>query len=129
MPRGGGGVRVEGLSGVVRDLQRLGLEVDDLKDAFAKVASEGAARVAARIPRRSGRLAGDVRGNRAKSKAVVAVGRSSIPYAAPINYGWPKRGIEAVQFMQKGDQEMQPIAVTRLEEEIEAAIRRKGLSR
>ena len=58
------GVRVEGLRNVTRALRGLGLDVADLKDAFAAVSALGAQKVAARIPRRSGRLAGTARGNR-----------------------------------------------------------------
>jgi hypothetical protein len=122
-----GGVRVEGLTKVTRALKGLGLDVDDLKDAFATIADEAVERVKRYVPHRSGRLAGDVRGNRAQSKAVVRAGRASIPYAGPVNYGWPARGIEPAEYMQKGDQEMQPIAVRRLEEEIEHRIRIRGL--
>lgn len=123
------GFRVEGLRAVVRDLQRLGADVDDLKAAFSSIASEGA-HVASRLaPRKSGRLAGDVRGNRAKAKAVVTVGRASVPYAGPINYGWPQRGIKASEFLQRADEHMQPVAVQRLETEINRAITRRGLNR
>lgn len=122
------GFKVEGLNAAVRDLQRFGLEVEDLKQAFSTIAAEGA-RVAARhAPRRSGRLAGDVRGNRAKSKAVVAAGRASVPYAGPINYGWPSRNIAASGFMQKADEEMQPYAIARLEEEINRQIKKRRLA-
>ena len=121
------GYRVQGLSTVVRDLQALGAEVDDLKDAFAKIASEGAEVAAQHAPRKSGRLAGDIRGNRAKSKAVVTAGRASVPYAGPINYGWPKRNISAAGFMQKADEEMQPRALQMLEDEINQSARRRGL--
>lgn len=123
------GLQVQGLTAVVRDLQQLGLEVDDLKDAFSKIAAEGARVASLYAPRRTGRLAGDIRGNRAKSKAVIAAGRSSVPYAGPINYGWPKRGIAASGFMQKADQQMQPVAIQRLEDEINRIIRVKGLNR
>ena len=123
----GGGVRVEGLTKVTRALKGLGLDVDDLKEAFATIATEAVDCVKQHVPRRSGRLAEDVRGNRAQSKAVVRAGRASVPYAGPINYGWPARGIEPAEYMQKGDQEMQPIAVSRLEEEIEHRIRVRGL--
>ena len=122
------GYRVEGLNAAVRQLQALGLEVDDLKAAFSQVAAEGA-RVASReAPKRTGRLSRDVRGNRAKSKAVVTAGRASVPYAGPINYGWPARNIRANQFMQRTDEVMEPRAVQLLEQEINRQIRRKGLS-
>jgi hypothetical protein len=120
--------RVTGLTAVVRDLIALGVEVDDLKDAFANIAREGAAAAAAHAPRRSGALAGDIRGNRAKSKAVITAGRVSVPYAGPINYGWAAHGIQASGFMQKADAEIQPYALQQLEADINAAIRRRGLA-
>lgn len=121
------GFYVTGLSGVVRALLELGLEVDDLKDAFSSIADEAAGKAAGFAPKRTGRLAGDIRGNRAKSKAVVTAGRASIPYAGVINYGWARHGIEPNGFMQKTDEVMQPVAIRRLEEEINRQIARRGL--
>ena len=122
-----GGVRVEGLAKVVRQLKAFGLEIDDLKTAFATIATEAAAAIVRHTPKRSRRLAGNVRGNRAQSKAVVRAGGAAVPYAGPINYGWAARGIEPVHYMQKGEEEIRPKAVTRLEAEIETQITRKGL--
>ncbi len=122
------GFTVQGVTAVVRDLQALGLGVDDLKDAFSSLASEGAEIAASHAPNLTGRLRGSVRGNRAKSKAVVIAGRSAVPYAAAINYGWPRRGIAASGFMQKASEEMEPKAIDRLEAEINHTIRRKGLT-
>lgn len=121
------GFRVEGLSSVVRSLTRMGVEVEDLKAAFSAIAAEGAARAARYAPRRAGRLAADIRGNRAKSKAVITAGRTSLPYAGPINYGWPARNIQPASFMQSADADMQPIAVQMLETEINRQIKLKGL--
>jgi hypothetical protein len=122
------GFRVEGLTAVVRGLQALGAEVEDLKAAFSAIAAEGAEKAAGFAPKRSGRLAGNVRGNRAKSKAVVAAGGATVPYAGAINYGWPRHGIQASGFMQKADQAMEPVAINRLEEEINRQIRQRGLN-
>lgn len=121
------GFKVQGLSQVVRDLKALGLDVDDLKGAFSKIAAEGAEKAAAHAPRRSGRLAGSLRGNRAQSKAVVTAGGASVPYAGPINYGWPARGITGSGFMQRADEEMQPRALAMLEDEINRRIKARGL--
>lgn len=122
------GFKVEGLNKLTRDLQALGLDVDDLKDAFSTIAAEGAELAARYAPRRTGMLAGSVRGNRAKNKAIVSAGRARVPYAGPINYGWPARGIAAAGFMQKADQAMQPKALAQLEIEINRAITRRGLA-
>lgn len=121
-------VKVENLRETIRDLEALGLEVGDLKDAFSTIAREAAAVIARTAPRVSGRLAGGVRGNRAKSKAVVAAGGAAVPYAGAINYGWRSRNIKPAHYMQSADTQYAPIAVRRLEEEIDHQIRRKGLS-
>lgn len=122
------GFKVQGLNGVVRALQQMGLEVEDLKDAFAKIAQQGAEKAADAAPKKSGRLAADIRGNRAKSKAVVTAGRVSVPYAGPINYGWPSRNIAPAGFMQTADEQMQPIALRLLEDDINTKLREKGLT-
>lgn len=121
------GFYVSGLTAVTRALLEIGFEVDDLKGAFSSIADEGARQAASFAPKRTRTLAGDVRGNRAKSKAVVTAGRASVPYAGPINYGWARHGIEPSGFMQKADQAMQPFALKRLEEEINKQIARRGL--
>lgn len=122
-----GGVRVEGLTRVIRDLQALGLEVDDLRDAFGSIASEGARLASSFAPVRTGRLAASVRGNRAKNKAVVSAGKARTKYAGAINYGWPARNIKPSLFMQRADKVMQPRALKELEDAIEKKITEKGL--
>ncbi|KRB73080.1 hypothetical protein ASE01_20100 [Nocardioides sp. Root190] len=121
-------IRIDGLNGVVRDLIAMGLEVEDLKGAFSEIARFGAIVAARHAPRRTGRLAGDIRGNRARNKAVVAAGRTAVPYAGPINYGWAARGIQASGFMQRADDELQPYALRVLEQNINASIRARGLA-
>lgn len=120
--------RIDGLNGVIRDLVAMGLEVDDPKDALSEIARFGAIEAARFAPKQSGRLARDIRGNRAKAKAVVAAGRVSVPYAGPINYGWALHGIRTSGFMQKADKAVQPYALRRLEADINASIRRRGLA-
>lgn len=121
------GYRVDGLYQVVGALIAIGLEVDDLKSAFSSIADTGAQLAARYAPRRTGALAADIRGNRAKSKAVVTAGRVSVPYAGPINYGWAAHGIEPNGFMQRADADMRPFALKRLEDEINTQIRKRGL--
>lgn len=122
-----GGVRIDGLSAVVRALLELGLEVEDLKGAFSAISSRGARVAASLAPKLTGRLSGDVRGNRSRSKAVVTAGRASVPYAGPINYGWARHNIEANGFMQRTDKVMLPFALRQLEREINSQIARRGL--
>lgn len=121
------GLKVSGLTAVTRALLEMGLQVDDLKDAFSDIADQGARVAAQNVRSRTGRLAGDIRGNRARSKAVVTAGRVSVPYAGPINYGWAAHNIDPQGFMQKADVAMQPYSLRRLEDEINRQINRRGL--
>lgn len=121
------GVRVEGLNKAVRALVHLGADVEDLKDGFAAIATKGAEIASNLAPKRSGKLAGTVRGNRAKNKAVVTAGRAKVKYAGPINYGWSRRGIRANRFMQRADEQLQPQAVEMLETSLRKAISDAGL--
>lgn len=112
------GVRVEGLSSVVRNLQRMGVEVEDLRDAFARIAEEVKPDYQSVTPVKSGALRADYRTSKTKGKANLYVGRASIPYAGPINYGWPARNIAPRNFVARGDEIAAPKASRSLEEEI-----------
>ena len=120
-------VRVTGINEVVVALGSLALYAEDQKDSFGEIARQGAVLASRYAPKVSGRLAADVRGNRAKSKAVIAAGRTTVPYAGPINYGWARRGISPSLFMQRADTELQPYALRRLEQDLNSKIRSKGL--
>jgi len=92
-------VRVEGARRLVRTLREFGDAIEDLKDANAAAAAMVADDARAAAPKRTGRLAGSIRGNRAAGKAVVAAGGAKVPYAGPIHWGWPKRNIAANRFI------------------------------
>ena len=121
------GVQIEGLARVVRDLQRLGLDVDDLKGAFGDIARLGANVASSFAPRRTGTLAASIRGNRAKGRATVSAGGGRLAYAGVINYGWAARGIAAAGFMQRADDAVAPKAPDLLIKAINQAIVTRGL--
>lgn len=121
-------MRISGLNEVVRGLQKAGVEVADLKAAFKAISSEGAAIAAALAPKRTGRLAGNIRGSTAKNKAVITAGGARVPYAAVVNYGWPARNIGASGFMQAADMRLRPTAVRDIEQALNSALARVGLT-
>lgn len=94
-----GTVRVDGLRRIRADLRRAGEDTQDLKDANAAVAALVAREAAPRAPKRTGRLAGSGRGNRAVGRATVTWGGAAVPYAGPIHWGWTARGIEPQPFI------------------------------
>ena len=119
-------VTITGLNKTVRHLRELGVEVDDLKDVFQAIAIEAAAVIRPGVPVRSGRMLGTLRPNRAQNRAVVTMGRASVPYAPVINYGWPRRHIIGQRFMQRADR-YRDRWVSMVEQGIDDAIKRKGL--
>lgn len=120
-------VRVDGLRQLVKELEGLGVDVADLKDAFGAIANRGAEVARGFTPKRTGRLAGTSRGNRSKNKAVVTVGKASAPYAKVINYGWPAHNIRPSDFARKTDEVMEPVAVTEITNSLQQIIRKRGL--
>jgi len=122
-------IKVTGLAQLTRDLKNLGIDMEDLKTAMAKIADLGAQAAAGHAPKRSGALAGSIRGNRAKNKAVVSAGRGpTSEYAGVINFGSPARGIPAQHFMQRADADISPRVVPMLTADIDRLIRDKGLT-
>lgn len=89
------GIRVEGAANLRRTLRRAGDDLADLKEAHGAAAAIAGSRARGTAPRRSGRLAANVRWSGAAATATVRVGSSTVPYANPIHWGWPKRGIAA----------------------------------
>lgn len=117
-------VRVAGLPALRRSMRQLVGNVDDLKAANAAVAALVAAAAAARAPVRSGRLAGSVRGNRAVSRAQVKAGGAALPYAGPVHYGWPARGIEPQPFITDAAQDTEPAWLALYESAVADAVDR-----
>lgn len=103
------GVQIEGLNTLVRTLNRAGEDISDLKDAHARAGEVVARQAAASAPRRSGALAASVRPARQARRARVQAGKASVPYAPPIHWGWPTRGIEAQPFVSEAAQATEPV--------------------
>lgn len=101
-------VQVEGARQLRATLAKAGVDLADLAEANAKVSGYVAQQAAAKAPRKSGRLAASVRGNRAKSQAVVRTGGASVPYAGPIHWGWPARHIPANTFVVDAAHDTEP---------------------
>jgi hypothetical protein len=121
------GVYVSGLREITRGMEAAGVDVDDLKDVMGRIAAEAADVMAPFIPVKTGALRASARGNRAKGKAVVTIGKARVPYAATIQWGWPARHIRAAGFVEKTDRVMQVRAVQMLEDGWNQIAQRHGL--
>ena len=124
-----GFVQVDGLRPLLRDLERAGADVEDMKDGMSEIADYFAdyAQRPSVLPRKSGRLANTARGNRAKGSARVTIGRASVPYAGPIVYGWPRRNIRPSGALEKMDREANSVGFDMLEQAVETVMRKNDL--
>jgi hypothetical protein len=89
-------VQVVGLRALFRDLNRMSdPRAGELTRAMAAAGRAAAEPVAEAVrsayPSISGRLAGTVRVTGSRSGAAVRVGRKTVPYAGPVDFGgWPE---------------------------------------
>jgi hypothetical protein len=91
-----GGFDVRGADELRRTLARAGDELGDLSAVNRRVGDLVAGQARALAPHRSGQLAGTVR---ATAAAAVVNLTATAPYAGPIHWGWPARGIPAQPFL------------------------------
>lgn len=97
-PRPDVAVRVEGLRSLRSDLRAISRGADrELGRATKEVANRVIVPTARReAPRVTGRLAARTVAGVRGDKTVI---RNPLPYAAPIHWGWPGRGIEPSPFI------------------------------
>jgi hypothetical protein len=93
------GIRVEGAANLRRTMRKAGEDLGALQAAHAAAGAIAGRRAQADAPKRSGRLASNVRWSGTKTAAVIRVGGARVPYAGPIHWGWPRRHISAHPFV------------------------------
>lgn len=123
-----GMVEIEGARRLRSTMRRAGLDLEDLKAAHARAAQIASNAAAARAPVRSGTLAGTVRSSGTKTAGIVRAGFARVPYAGPIHWGWPARGIPANTFITDAAQDTETVWLAIYEKAVESAIDQiKGL--
>lgn len=122
------GVTITGLRETVRNLERLGVSVEDLKDAFTSIAQEVVQDAGQLVPVKSGALKATIRPARTKNKAVVRAGTAGVPYAAVINYGWPGHNIAATGFLTTPANTDLQAKADQIEDNLRDLIRRHNLT-
>lgn len=119
------GVRITGLRETVRDLERLGVSVEDLKDAFGDISRDVAADASRIVPVATGSLQASIRPARNKNKAVVRAGTARVPYAGVINYG--RDGLSGTQFLTRPANEDPQGKARRIQQNLDDLIRKYDL--
>lgn len=98
-----GGVKIEGLASVQRQLRKMSEDVDYQAQEFLATNKAIASAVAGDskkfVPVLSGALAASLREAATKKSARVKAGGGAVQYAGPIHFGWPARRIKPQPFI------------------------------
>lgn len=106
--RSAGTVRVDGVKNLRRTMKKAGDDLADLKEAHRESADIAATGARPLVPVRSGALAASLRSTGTKTAGIIRSGGARVPYAGPIHWGWPSRGIAPQPFMATGAEETEP---------------------
>lgn len=145
MADGTAGVYVSGLREVNRSLEKAGVDVAELKTVMGGIAAEATRVMQPFIPAgKTGNLRQSARGNKAKGKAVVTIGKARVPYAGAIQWGWGKQhsnykhgryarkgtrgGYKGAHFIEKTDDVMETRVAQMLEDGWADIAERHGLA-
>ena len=99
----GKALMVVGQKRFIQTMRKAGADMDDLKEVNREAAQIALPAVRNLTPRgKTGRLAGSLRVGATQRAGVIRAGSKAVPYAGPINYGWPARRIKPRLFVNNG---------------------------
>ncbi|WP_033493516.1 hypothetical protein [Bifidobacterium biavatii] len=100
---------VVGQKRFVQTMRKAGADMTELKGVNRQAADIALPAVKALVPKgKSGKLARSVRAGATKRAGVIRAGKSTVPYAGPLNYGWPGHHIEPMLFVNTGVARSEP---------------------
>jgi hypothetical protein len=113
-------IRVDGLDELRRDLRRVkDTELDDeMKQIHRELAEEVLRGAEPNVPVRTGALLASLRAAGTVRDAIGRVGKASVPYAPPIHWGHPARGIPANQFLRNAAERLEADIVDRYDRQV-----------
>jgi hypothetical protein len=119
-------VKVDGLDELRKELRRVkDTELDDeMKKIHIELAREVLAGAEPNVPVRTGALLASLRAAGTVRDAIGRVGKASVPYAPPIHWGHPARGIAANRFLTDAAERLEADIVDRYDREVAGMLNR-----
>ena len=119
------GVEVVGLRKIVRSMEKAGVGVEDLKDAFTRIGTRALSTAIAGTPIKSGALLNSNKQSRRKNSVYLRSGSTGVPYARFVHYGTEK--MAARPYLSDVVRKDGAWAVEQLEKEMDRLFRKVGL--
>lgn len=120
------GVQVQGLRRVIREVEKLGVEVSDLKQVFTRIGTRALATANAGTPVRTGALKASNKQSKRKNSVYLYSGNRQANYAIYPHYGTINQ--PAQPYLQAAVKKDGPWAVQELDRELQKLIRQVGLN-
>lgn len=120
------GVEVQGLRRVIREVEKLGVEVSDLKQVFTRIGTRALATANAGTPVRTGALKASNKQSKRKNSVYLYSGNAKARYAIYPHYGTINQ--PAQPYLQAAVKKDGPWAVQELDRELQKLIRQVGLN-
>lgn len=121
------GVEVKGLRKVVREVEKLGVEVSDLKQVFTRIGARALSTANAGTPVRTGALKASNKQSKRKNSVYLYSGNAKANYAIYPHYGTINQ--PAQLYLQAAVKKDGPWAVQELDREMKRLINKVGLNR
>lgn len=128
----GAGLSIVGLKELVKHLESLGIETQDLKAAMHRIGNIVAVEGRSRVTVVSGDLSGTIRASKSKNKAVVRAGGARVKYAGVNHFGryFVATGtrVAGTYFLKDAARVKTPEMLREIEAEMQVLIRKAGLA-
>jgi hypothetical protein len=113
-------IRIDGLDELRKGLRRAkDSELDDeMKEIHAELAGEILRGAEPNVPVRTGALLASLRSTGTVRDAIGRVGKKSVPYAPPIHWGHPSRGIRPNPFLRRAAERLEDDIVDRYDRQV-----------
>ena len=120
------GIQIVGLRKVVRQIEKLGVEAEDLKGAFRRIGARALSTANAGTPVSSGALKASNRQSKRKNSVYLYSGKAKTYYARFVHYG--TINMEKRPYLVAAVEKDGPWAVRELENEMDRLITKLGLN-
>ena len=92
-------ISIQGVKEVTDSLNKMARDLESNIELNKELSTTLSQKASAMAPKLTGALASSIVGNPSAEKAQILAGSAAVPYAGVIEYGWPKKNIQAQPYL------------------------------